>query len=273
MQHWKTLDWPQQSPDLNPTENFRAILKKKVCTTNFSRTLELKAKIIAVWNHHIAKDLLEKLAFSMPDRLRAAIRPTVDQPWVVVHMCLYLLFYCFVCEFGDINYIIRVSSTKTLSNRRETKRSCPDLGSSDDEPEHFPRWLVIQGTDDDRQSQNHVSPYAISNAICDQQMLDTVKHPQLVHKNYKAYVEILLWMCTKIHWYADYETVGIFAWNKSSDWSSSCWILMVHFQISVQLCEWIQVSSFCPLIYKDRFSDNTCVDIIGNHEKILNIHG
>ena len=73
-QHWETLDGPHQSPDLNPIENLWALLKKKVWNTNFSNTTELKAKIIAVWHYHIEKQLLDKLALSMPDRLRAVIK-------------------------------------------------------------------------------------------------------------------------------------------------------------------------------------------------------
>lgn len=73
-QHWKTLDWPPQSPDLNPIENLWGLLKKKVWSHNFNSTTELKARIIAIWNHSFEKELLEKLAYSMSDRLRAVVK-------------------------------------------------------------------------------------------------------------------------------------------------------------------------------------------------------
>ena len=73
-QRWKTLDWPPQSPDLNPIENLWALLKKKIWTTNFSTAIELKARIISVWHHNLDPELLNKLAMSMPDRLRAVIK-------------------------------------------------------------------------------------------------------------------------------------------------------------------------------------------------------
>jgi hypothetical protein len=73
-QGWQTLDWPPQSPDLNPIENLWGLLKKKVWCRNFNTTVELKARIISVWNHSLDKELLEKLAFSMTDRLLAVIK-------------------------------------------------------------------------------------------------------------------------------------------------------------------------------------------------------
>ena len=73
-QGWSTLDWPPQSPDLNPIENLWSLLKKKIWTHNFNSTMELKARIIAVWNHGLDKELLEKLSYSMTDRLEAVIK-------------------------------------------------------------------------------------------------------------------------------------------------------------------------------------------------------
>lgn len=59
-QHWKTTDWHPQSPDLNPIENLPGVLRCEATTV-------LKARIIAIWNHGLEKELLEKLAYSMSD--------------------------------------------------------------------------------------------------------------------------------------------------------------------------------------------------------------
>lgn len=68
--------WPPKSPELNAIDIPWVLLKNKVRSTNFSSRLELKAKIITA----VQKELLEKLAFFMPDRLRAVIiGPAVDQ--------------------------------------------------------------------------------------------------------------------------------------------------------------------------------------------------
>ena len=72
-QQWKTLDWPPQSPDLNPIENLWFLLKMiwKQPVTNVT---SLRARIIFVWYHNIDSGLLERLALSMSDRLRAVIK-------------------------------------------------------------------------------------------------------------------------------------------------------------------------------------------------------
>jgi len=73
-QGWTTLDWPPQSPDLNPIENLWSLLKRRVWNHNFNSTTELKARIISVWNNGLEKELLEKLVLSMTDRLHAVIK-------------------------------------------------------------------------------------------------------------------------------------------------------------------------------------------------------
>ena len=65
------------------------------------------------------------------------------------------------------------------TSRRQPKRSCPDSGASDEEalkiPEPFPRWLVIQGTDD-KESFMKLTPFAIGKSLkCHVGILDTVK--------------------------------------------------------------------------------------------------
>ena len=48
--------------------------EKRVRSHNFNSTTELKARIISVWNHGLETEILEKLAYSMSDRLRAVVK-------------------------------------------------------------------------------------------------------------------------------------------------------------------------------------------------------
>ena len=101
-------------------------------------------------------------------------------------------------NFSTLNMATSITHNKS---RHHTKRSCPDSGSSDDEviTEHFPRWLVIQSKDDNRQSLDHVTVFAIGKSLKAQiGTLDTVKRLQrgdlLVQTNNKKYSEMLLGM-------------------------------------------------------------------------------
>jgi len=91
------------------------------------------------------------------------------------------------------------SSLTQTKGRHQTKRSCPDSGSSDEEIEQFPRWLVIQSRDDNRQSLDHVTCFAVGKSLKAQiGTLDTVKRLQrgdlLVQTNIKKYSDMLLGM-------------------------------------------------------------------------------
>jgi transposase len=69
------LDWPAQSPDLNPIENLWADLKKRVYAKGKDITSKeaLKVAIEEEWERTPIL-LLQKLIDSMPDRLQAVIR-------------------------------------------------------------------------------------------------------------------------------------------------------------------------------------------------------
>ena len=68
-QHVKVLDWPGNSPDLNPNENLRALMKAKESEKQ-SLNLEVLRKVIKeVWVHEISPDYCLNLISSMPRRL------------------------------------------------------------------------------------------------------------------------------------------------------------------------------------------------------------
>ena len=68
------LEWPGNSPDLNPLENIWNILKKKVSSHRPSSLEQLVAVIRNVWCTEISTDLCEKLVHSMPQRLQEVIQ-------------------------------------------------------------------------------------------------------------------------------------------------------------------------------------------------------
>ncbi len=63
----KILDWPSQSPDLNPIENIWSWIKRKLRKMNIQSLDKLKVAITEIWLS-IPLELLKKLSASMKKR-------------------------------------------------------------------------------------------------------------------------------------------------------------------------------------------------------------
>ncbi len=66
------LDWPANSPDLNPIENLCGIVKRKMRVTRPNNADDLKAAIKATWAS-ITSEQCHRLIASMPRRIDAVI--------------------------------------------------------------------------------------------------------------------------------------------------------------------------------------------------------
>ncbi len=67
------LDWPANSPDLNPIENLWGIVKRKMRDTRPNNADELKATVKETWAS-IPPQQCHKLITSMPRRNEAVIK-------------------------------------------------------------------------------------------------------------------------------------------------------------------------------------------------------
>lgn len=68
------LDWPGNSPDLNPIENVWELLKKEVAKENITNKVVLIESIIKHWNHNARlQEMAENCIKSMPKRVQAVI--------------------------------------------------------------------------------------------------------------------------------------------------------------------------------------------------------
>ncbi len=76
------LDWPVNSPDLNPIENLWGIAKKKMRNTRPNNADDLKSTIKATWAS-ITPEQCHRLIVSMPRRIDAVIHAKgVTKYWV-----------------------------------------------------------------------------------------------------------------------------------------------------------------------------------------------
>ena len=68
------VQWPGNSPDLNPIENLWAVLKFKLRRRQNINKNQLISNIIKIWFHEIPKTLCQNLVDSMPNRIAKVLK-------------------------------------------------------------------------------------------------------------------------------------------------------------------------------------------------------
>ena len=69
----EVVDWPSQSPDLNPIENLWAFIKRSMQGLTFTKEQDLIDYVFRVWNE-VMPELCKKLVDSMNNRITAVLR-------------------------------------------------------------------------------------------------------------------------------------------------------------------------------------------------------
>ena len=72
-QPFSVMDWPGNSPDLNPIENVWGYMKGKLKKTRMTSLQQLIQQIKLFWVRDLSKEYLLKLAHSMPQRIKLVL--------------------------------------------------------------------------------------------------------------------------------------------------------------------------------------------------------
>ena len=67
------LDWPSQSPDLNPIEHVWAYMNRDLRGKNFKTRDDLKSELLSLWSN-IPQGFIDKLIRSIPKRVQEVIK-------------------------------------------------------------------------------------------------------------------------------------------------------------------------------------------------------
>jgi len=70
----RLLEWPGNSPDLNPIENMWSIMKSRLRKYDTGTVAKLRSALKFLWGQEISPELCKKLAHSMPNRLMSVIK-------------------------------------------------------------------------------------------------------------------------------------------------------------------------------------------------------
>ena len=70
----EVLDWPGNSPDLNPIENLWRILKRKLAQKAPKNLADVRYWLTKIWCTEISRDLCQSLVNSMPKRINDVIK-------------------------------------------------------------------------------------------------------------------------------------------------------------------------------------------------------
>jgi DNA-directed RNA polymerase subunit F len=69
----QVLEWPSQSPDLNPIEHLWDHVKREVRKLSPKSIKNLKEKVFKIWNE-ITPGVCRKLVYNMPKRIEEVVR-------------------------------------------------------------------------------------------------------------------------------------------------------------------------------------------------------
>jgi hypothetical protein len=69
----EVIDWPGNSPDLNPIENVWAHMKNKLKEKAITSVPTLEKEILNLWVKETPTEYLKRLTDSMPERLRLVL--------------------------------------------------------------------------------------------------------------------------------------------------------------------------------------------------------